>query len=195
MDAGSSRSTAVMLYDHATTKSLHWIFIARFGPTTRIEVDGLAMNNAVSFGVKDHFSISDVEEITGLSQRTIRYYISEGLIPPAHGRGPSATYDKSQLLRLNFIQLLRAEHKPLEEIKRQLGQMSDRQVEAILSPEPREIGEHWRRIALHPDIELHVRSKPSPNGEELEETVSLIVDYVKPLIERMNRKNGRQPGR
>jgi len=154
------------------------------------------MNGKSELGGRDHFSISDVQEITGLSQRTVRFYISEGLIPPAHGRGPSATYDQSQVLRLNLIQRLKSEHLPLDEIKKRLNDLSDRQVTALVNPESRAVGESWRRIALHPDIELHVRAKPASENEDLEETVNWIVDYVKPLIgERMNHRNGRQSGR
>ena len=50
------------------------------------------------------YTIADLERETGVSARTIRYYISEGLLQPAYGRGPSATYDADHLLRLRMIQ-------------------------------------------------------------------------------------------
>ena len=34
------------------------------------------------------YSMADLERLTGFSSRTIRYYIQEGLIRAAHGRGP-----------------------------------------------------------------------------------------------------------
>jgi DNA-binding transcriptional MerR regulator len=153
---------------------------------------GPDMRNQFANGARDLYSIAEVQEITGLSPRTVRFYISEGLIPPAHGRGPSATYDHSQLQRLTLIQQLKADHLPLDEIKKRLDILSDRQVASIVQADSRPAGESWQRIALHPDIELHVRSKSMPESQELDETVSLILEYVKPLVERMSRRqNGR----
>ncbi|MFL5761609.1 MAG: MerR family transcriptional regulator [Thermomicrobiales bacterium] len=150
----------------------------------------------MTVGARDQFSIAQVQELTGLTPRTVRFYISEGLIPPAHGRGPSATYDQSQVLRLQLIQQWKSERLPLEEIKTRLNRLSDREVVSIVRAESQPVGETWRRIALHPDIELHVRSRSMPEGSDLEETVSVILDQVRPLIERMNRRqNGRTPGR
>lgn len=150
----------------------------------------------MTVGARDQFSIAQVQELTGLTPRTVRFYISEGLIPPAHGRGPSATYDQSQVLRLQLIQQWKSERLPLEEIKTRLNRLSDREVVSIVRAESQPVGETWRRIALHPDIELHVRSRSMPEGSDVEETVSVILDQVRPLIERMNRRqNGRTPGR
>src|SRR5215212_2955362 len=142
----------------------------------------------MTVGARDQFSIAQVQELTGLTPRTVRFYISEGLIPPAHGRGPSATYDQSQVLRLQLIQQWKSERLPLEEIKTRLNRLSDREVVSIVRAESQPIGETWRRIALHPDIELHVRSRSMPEGSDVEETVSVILDQVRPLIERMNRR-------
>ena len=39
------------------------------------------------------YTMDDLERESGVTSRTIRYYISEGLLPPAYGRGPTAVYD------------------------------------------------------------------------------------------------------
>jgi hypothetical protein len=49
------------------------------------------------------YSLPDLERETKTSGRTIRYYISQGLLPPAYGRGPTATYDLGHLLRLRLF--------------------------------------------------------------------------------------------
>jgi DNA-binding transcriptional MerR regulator len=132
------------------------------------------------------YGISDLERETGFNARTIRYYIAKGLLPPAHGRGPSATYTLGHLLRLRLIQLLKAEFVPLEEIKDRLDLLSDREIAAMLNIRTRPPEDHWRRIELHPDIELHVRysggKEPDP---ALEEAVDLIVGLSRPVIERL----------
>ena len=138
---------------------------------------------------REEFSIVEVQDLTGVSGRTIRYSVSQGLIPPAHGRGPSATYDRGHLIRLNAIQRLKSERLPLDEIKRRLNGMSDRQLATLVESDIRPTGENWRRIALHPDIELHVRHRPMPEGHELEEAVKWILDTIRPTIDRIGTSN------
>jgi DNA-binding transcriptional MerR regulator len=136
---------------------------------------------------RDDYSIAEVQDLTGLTGRTVRYYVSQDLIPPAHGRGPSATYDRSHILRLNAIQKLKADGLALDEIKRQLNGMTDRQIASTYESEVRATGESWRRIELHPDIELHVRNRPMPEGHEIEETVRWILDTIRPTVERIRK--------
>ena len=136
---------------------------------------------------RDEYSIAEVQDLTGLTGRTVRYYVSQGLISPAHGRGPSATYDRGHILRLKAIQKLKADHLPLDEIKRRLSELTDRQIASTFESEIRSAGETWRRIELHPDIELHVRNRPMPEGHELEETVRWILDTVRPTVERIRK--------
>lgn len=141
---------------------------------------------------RDDYSIAEVQGVTGLTGRTVRYYVSQGLIPPAHGRGPSATYDRSHILRLKAIQKLKAEHLPLDEIKRRLGELSDRQIASTFETEIRSAGEYWRRIELHPDIELHVRNRPMPEAHDLEEAVKWILDTIRPTVERIRKPSNGQ---
>ena len=84
------------------------------------------------------------------------------LLPPAHGRGPSATYDLGHLLRLRMIQLLKdAERLPLEDIKTRLADLTDRDIAAMLEVQTRPVEDRWRRLQLHPDVELHIRDAPA----------------------------------
>jgi DNA-binding transcriptional MerR regulator len=145
------------------------------------------MNGFGAMRERDEYSISELQALTGLSGRTVRYYVSEGLLPAAHGRGPSATYGREHVLRLNLIQRLKAERLPLETIKQRLDGLSDRQIASLVESEARPAGEAWRRIEIHPDIELHVRSKPMPEGHELEETVQLILETIQPTLDRLKR--------
>jgi DNA-binding transcriptional MerR regulator len=136
---------------------------------------------------RDDYSIAEVKDLTGLTGRTVRYYVSQGLIPPAHGRGPSATYNRSHILRLNAIRRLKAEGLPLEEIKQRLNGLTDRQIASTYESEIRSTGESWRRIELHPDIELHVRNRPLPEAHEVEATVRWILDTVRPMVEQIKK--------
>lgn len=130
------------------------------------------------------YDLSHLERETGISGRTIRYYITEGLLPPAHGRGPGATYDQGHLLRLKLIGILKSEHLPLQEIRRRLGDLSDQEISLLLEVQTQPSEQYWRRIELHPDIELHVRQRHG-ESQEIERAVDLIVGLVRPVIERI----------
>jgi DNA-binding transcriptional MerR regulator len=132
------------------------------------------------------YEISELEEETGIPIRTIRYYISRGLLAPAYGRGPSATYDLGHLLRLRLIARLKDERHPLEEIRDRLGEMSDSDVEAALGIQVAPPTDTWRRITLHDDIELHIRVQPAgANSDAFNEAVELIVGLAQPVIDRL----------
>ena len=133
------------------------------------------------------YSMADLERETELSARTIRYYITQGLLPAAHGRGPGATYDLGHLLRLRMIMLLKAAHLPLDEIKARLEGLSDREIAALLEVETRPPEDRWRRIELHPDIELHVRERGGDRDLALEEAVDMIVRVARPAIDDLER--------
>ncbi len=136
--------------------------------------------------------MADLEEQTNLNARTIRYYISQGLLPSAHGRGPGATYDLGHLLRLRAILLLKAAHQPLEEIRDRLSRLSDDELAAMLEVETRPPEDRWRRVELHPDIELHVRDLGGRDGAALTEAVELIIGYARPVIDRLEERRDRR---
>lgn len=120
--------------------------------------------------------MAHLEAETGFSARTVRYYITQGLLPPAHGRGPSATYDDTHLLRLRAIRLLKDRHLPLEEIKAALGDLRDEEIAAQLRDDAAPPPDRWQRISLHPNLELHVREPGSEHRDRrFEEAVDMIV--------------------
>ncbi|HET8523625.1 MAG TPA: MerR family transcriptional regulator [Thermomicrobiales bacterium] len=137
---------------------------------------------------KPKYSLADLEALTGVSGRTIRYYITLGLLPPAHGRGPSATYDQEHLNRLQVILLLREQHIPLAEIGTRLAELSPRQIATMVEGDTRPVGEAWRRIALHPNIELHYREPADGRDEELQDAVQLILDLSGPIVQRLEER-------
>ncbi len=133
------------------------------------------------------YEITELEEETGIPPRTIRYYISRGLLAPAYGRGPSATYDLGHLLRLRLITRYKQERRPLGEIRERLGEMSDADVEAALGMQVAPPTDTWRRILLHPDIELHVRDQPAgADNDAFNDAVELIVGLAQPVIDRLD---------
>ncbi len=129
--------------------------------------------------------MAQLEAQTGLTARTIRYYITQGLLPPAYGRGPSATYDATHLLRLRAIQALKAQKLQLLEIKARLAELGDDELATTVEVEavPVEARGLWRRIELHPGVELHVR-EPTGEGRDLafERKVSALVGAARGIL-------------
>ncbi|HVC33547.1 MAG TPA: MerR family transcriptional regulator [Chloroflexota bacterium] len=91
----------------------------------------------------DAFSIADLAERAGLTRRTIRYYVAEGLLPPPAGRGQRRVYCSEHVLRLQAILRLKEAFLPLSEIRRRLRELSSEDLRRIAAvspnPSPREI--------------------------------------------------------
>ena len=75
----------------------------------------------------DH-TLSELVALTGLSARTIRYYVSQGLVPSPGREGPGTRYAEVALDRLRLIAKLRAAHLPLAEIRSQLAGLEDAEI-------------------------------------------------------------------
>ncbi len=135
------------------------------------------------------YTIADLERETGISARTIRFYITEGLLPPAYGRGPSATYDTAHLLRLRYIQLLKDERLSLSGIKERLSQLTDDHIAAAMQVRTRPEAHRWRRVILHDGLELHVREgHEAARDFELERAVDQIVEYAHSALDDVRRQ-------
>lgn len=77
------------------------------------------------------YSLADLARVTGVTPRTVRYYIVQGLLPGANDAGPGASYDERHLARLRLIRELQRQHLPLAEIRSRLGTLSDAEVEGL----------------------------------------------------------------
>src|SRR5882672_2759069 len=65
-------------------------------------------------------TIAELAERAGVTPRTIRYYVAEGLLPPPGGSGQRRVYGQEHLARLEAIRNLKASYLPLHEIRRKL---------------------------------------------------------------------------
>lgn len=57
------------------------------------------------------------EDLRPVTRRTIYFYISEGLLPPAEGSGTASVYGPRHRLVLKLIKLCQSAHMPLRKIK------------------------------------------------------------------------------
>jgi DNA-binding transcriptional MerR regulator len=81
------------------------------------------------------YTLAEISHLTGVTPRTVRYYIQAGVLPPPTGQGPAARYSEAHLERLRLIKKLQAAHLPLAEIRRQLQHLPDDQLETVARSE------------------------------------------------------------
>jgi DNA-binding transcriptional MerR regulator len=81
------------------------------------------------------YSLTELAGLAGVTPRTIRYYLSQGLLASSGTSGPGAKYDDGHLGRLRLIRKLQREHLPLAEIRQRLTQLDDESV-ALLADAP-----------------------------------------------------------
>jgi len=80
----------------------------------------------------ERYRLTELVDLTGVTQRTIRYYIAEGLLPPPEGAGPAAVYTAAHRDRLALINGLKERYLPLREIRRRLATLTEAGVRAEL---------------------------------------------------------------
>jgi len=81
-------------------------------------------------------TIAELSALTGLSVRTIRYYVAEGLIPSSGMEGPGTRYPQATLARLRLIAKLKDAHLPLAEIRKRLRALGDAEVQELAGTGP-----------------------------------------------------------
>ncbi len=128
--------------------------------------------------------IKELIEKSGVSRRTIYYYIQLGLLPSPKGKGKDFEYSKEHLRRLLLIKELQKFHIPLNEIKSlfitydldKLERMAFREKKfsypqvfyAKEFASQRPIGpEKWIRWKLDEDVEVHIRLPLSESAKKI----------------------------
>jgi DNA-binding transcriptional MerR regulator len=103
------------------------------------------------------YAIGDLAELGGVSRRTVRYYVQEGLLPPPFGVGRGNHYGPEHLDRLLRVKSMQEAGETLDGIRAALeGKRAHRQQ---VQPAAEESPLHrtaWRRIQLASGVELHL---------------------------------------
>lgn len=71
----------------------------------------------------EDLTIGELATRSGVTPRTIRYYVELGLLPPPYGAGRAAGYGPEHVGRLETIKRLQLARLSLEEIREQLSSM------------------------------------------------------------------------
>lgn len=80
----------------------------------------------------DTYTIGELADRAGVSVRTIRFYIEEGLLPPPRVQGRNTTYDAEYLIRLELIRRLKDAFLPLQQIRQQMDGLPIEKVRELL---------------------------------------------------------------
>ena len=95
------------------------------------------------------YTIDDLCDLTGISRRTIRYYVQEGVIDPPAGRGRGGFYYDSHLKKLQQIKSLQEKGMSLIAIGKYLNQGK--------IEEPKILRNVWAEYEIIPGLEIRVR--------------------------------------
>lgn len=77
------------------------------------------------------YKIDELARASGMSVRTVRYYVQRGLLPAAAFRGKDTAYDHGHLVRLRAIRRLQEAFFPLDAIAVELDGRTTHEIEAI----------------------------------------------------------------
>jgi DNA-binding transcriptional MerR regulator len=80
----------------------------------------------------ERYALQELADAAGVSPRTVRYYIAEGLLPPPDPAGHRTSYTRDHLTRLKLIGILKGAFLPLREIRLRLAGIRDADLDRAL---------------------------------------------------------------
>ncbi|HNX77213.1 MAG TPA: MerR family transcriptional regulator [Candidatus Rifleibacterium sp.] len=101
------------------------------------------------------YNIGQIAALSGVSPRTIRFYVQSGLLAAPAGAGRGHYYTDAHLQALQRIKDLKDNHLSLDEIARRLN---GGPVEVVGLPVPTS----WVRIEVCPGVEVHIQGGRYP---------------------------------
>ena len=117
------------------------------------------------------YTLAELADLAGVTPRTVRYYLAQGLLPAVGAAGPGAKYDDAHLARLRLIKRLQREHQPLAEIRARLESLADADVLALVETEPEaptdSALDYIRRVTGRADVSVSPARPPARAVEPL----------------------------
>jgi DNA-binding transcriptional MerR regulator len=132
-------------------------------------------------GKPAYYNIETLARMTGLTRRTIRYYVQRELIPKPAGGGRGHYYTDKHLRCIETIKKWQAQGVPLEKIKELLGREEMIREEIVTKPEamtppypiPHVSTTKWTKVSIGNCVELSFRE-----GTLTEEDQKAIEDFI-----------------
>lgn len=114
------------------------------------------------------FGIDELCSLSGVTQRTVRFYTQKGLLDPPEGAKRGAHYTRRHLEQLLLIRQWADSGVSLERIGRLLRGDTD---PLPFQPAPGTV-EVWSRITLRPGLEVHLEpGRLGLNAEQVQELI------------------------
>jgi len=114
------------------------------------------------------YNIETLVKISGISKRTIRYYIEKKLLSPPLGSCRGSYYDETHLDRLEKIKKMASQGVPLEKMREFLY--------SVVVTESVEKTELWERLVLFDGLEVNFR-KNLLNEEQIKKIKVLLKSF------------------
>ena len=127
------------------------------------------------------YGIDDLARLGGVSRRTVRYYVQEGLLPAPRGLGRGRHYGPEHLERLLGVKALQQRGLTLEGVRSVLERRSSAPPSGGPRPVPRNA---LARLVLVPGVELLVSAERElPSEDELRELAEWCRTRIRPAQE------------
>ena len=134
--------------------------------------------------MKEKFSIGELSDLSGVSRRTVHFYVQMKLLPPPHGAGRGFYYSSEHVECLKKIRELQEKGLALEEIRDRLsgtGELRESAPPAYSEEPPSTL---WTRVPVLPGLEIHLQGglfRLSP--KRIEEFRKKIRDLAGQMLE------------
>ncbi len=114
------------------------------------------------------YSLTELADLGGVTPRTVRYYLGQGLLPAVGPSGPGSKYGTTHLARLRLIRRLQAEHLPLAEIRRRLDDLDEAAIRELAAQErpsrPQDSALDYLRGVLGPSVRSRSTAAPAASA-------------------------------
>ena len=127
------------------------------------------------------FSLNELAKKSGVPERTIRYYISRGLIPGPVRGGRGAEYTPEHLAGIQTVRQLQSAGMTLAEIEYEFARDAGDRLPAIAP-------ESWSMYRISPDVTVQVRDGRSP--WRIKQLRSAIARLAAELANEDHQENG-----
>jgi len=101
------------------------------------------------------FNVDELADLGGVSRRTVRYYVQQGLLPAPLGVGRGRHYGQAHLDRLLEVKSWQEGGLSLDQIRARPATAPGAGTPAACPPQPLPRST-WRRLTLAPGVELHL---------------------------------------
>jgi len=131
------------------------------------------------------YSIDELVKQTGISKRTIHYYVKLGLLPNPGTRGPSTRYGDEYLDRMRIIEILKANHLPLGEIALLLNKLSRSEISRLSTVSEKDILKTFGEVDVKNEIRL---SKEDMEQADASEYIENVLKLSSPTPSKSSRR-------